>query len=180
MLSTSIPINSTSMTSRATSCARDDVTRAWRYWPSYWDKTWRHGCMVFFRSVVTHCQGGLSAKRPDRICSLLAGRLIWVRWSHMPKFNNLKPISWPWENFLVSMKAKWFPWKRTSPDFFRARPRPPWQVWRLLARKRRSSFRTNAATNTTQIIVRFPDMEMFIFSLHFSKICPFHPPSPYL
>ena len=93
-------------------------------------KTWRHavGCMVFCRSVVTHCHGGLSPKQPGRICSFLAGRLIRMRWAHMPKFNNLHPIS-------RRERISWFRWKQSGSTetnvarFFWVPSRPPCQVW---------------------------------------------------
>ena len=59
------------------------------------------------------------------------------------------------------METKQFPWKRTSRDFFRAPYGPTCQVWCPSVRKRRISFRTNAATDTTQIIVRLAFFQKF-------------------
>ena len=107
------------------------------------------------RGWLPHVLSRPISKRHGRFRSFLASKLPWPRLLDMWKFVILDPISWPWENFLVSMATKSFPWKQTSPDFFRSRPGPPCQVWPPSAHKRRRSFRTNAATDTTQIIVRF-------------------------
>ena len=128
-------------------------------WPRYVDLkmtfgvgTWG-GLMTF--SCLTGCQG-LSLEPRGRSRSFLVHRSIWLSFPHIQTIVTLAAISWPWENFLVSMATKLFPWKRTSPYFFRAPPGPPCQVWPQSVHKWRSSFRTNAATDATQIIVRCP------------------------
>ncbi len=154
---TSSPIYLTSKWRRVTSRAlwrhvRDVTAISWQptlRWYTKWRLALGHmdGCHM--------CCQGLSPKRHGRFRSFLASKLPWPRLLDMWKFVILDPISWPWENFLVSMATKSFPWKQTSPDFFRSRPGPPCQVWPPSVHKRRRSFRTNAATDTTQIIVRY-------------------------
>ncbi len=157
MLSTSIPIclmsvtsratsRTTSVTSRATSCAQRHLAtmQQWATVQLGWSMTF---------SCHTSCYS-LSLKLWGRSRTFLVHRSIWLRLPHIQKIVTLASISWPWENFVVSIATKSFPWKRTSPYFFCAYHRPPCQVWLPPAPKRRSSFRTNAATDTSQIIVK--------------------------
>ncbi len=155
MLSTSIPICLTSVTSCATSVTSRATSHARRHLATMqqW-ATMQLGWSMMF-SCHTSCYS-LSLKPWGKSRSFLVHRSTWLKLPHIQKIVTLAPISWPWENFLVSISTKSFPWKRTSPYFFRAHHRPPCQVWPLSPPKWRSSFRTNAATDTTQIIVRYP------------------------
>ncbi len=136
--------------------ARDDVTRVHDVIDLVTDQNNKHDVMHCHTSCCS-----LSLKPQGRSCSFLVHRSIWLKFPHIQKIITLARTSWQWENFMVSMVTKWFPWKRTSPYFFRARPRPACRVWGPSARKRRSSFRTNPATDATQIIVRLlPDQDL--------------------
>ena len=81
-------------------------------------------------SCLPCCQG-LALKPWGRFCSFFTGGLISLTWAGNQKFNNLEPISCPWQPFLIYTIATWLPWKPMAWPIFYIGPPPPYQIWGL-------------------------------------------------
>ena len=68
-----------------------------------WDLVYSLGWI--FGHVATMCLPW------GRFRSSLAGGLIWQTSAHIQKLNNMDPISWLWQHFLIYMIWAWLPWK---------------------------------------------------------------------
>ncbi len=138
ILRTSIPIPWTSVTSRATSRAQDDVTQ-------------RHDVIQATISLLSHgCQavarGALSSKPLGRFRSFFACRLVWWSRVHQEKFSTIGPISQLWENYLISMVTDWNLRIPISRRYFRGSIDCPCAIWSRSVENPGSRSRTNKRT----------------------------------